>query len=110
MNDQLAMPFYCDEEAAGRFLTQWYAIEQEEARLREEKRLLKAQFQDDFPMRAFLTAFKVVRARRLLDAHPKDPMPLAHQGHIEAMVERHLDTLEREGRFEEAPAVPDMTR
>ena len=103
MSDQMGFPFYCDEAKLAEFLTRWIAIEQEQDRLREDARLLKEEYKDDFPQRAILTAVKVARARRKLADHPKDPMPYAHQSALEALVEAHLF------RMDLNRTVPDMT-
>ena len=41
-------------------------------------------------MRGLLTAIKIVRATRKLEAHPKEPMKRAHLAYLEALVEQHL--------------------
>ena len=41
-------------------------------------------------MRGVLTAVKVVRARKKLAEHPKEPLEYIHQGLLEALVERHI--------------------
>lgn len=91
---QLNLPFALDEQELNLFLTQWVAIENEEDRLREEKRLLKEQYADHFPMRAVLTAVKVVRAKRKLEEHPKEPMRRVHQTVLENLVEQKLSTMD----------------
>jgi hypothetical protein len=88
--DQLDFPFPLDPQDLQTFLSQWLAIEREEDRLREEKRLLRAEYKDQLPLRGLTTAIKVVRARQKLEQHPKEPMTLAHQGHLEAQVEAYL--------------------
>jgi hypothetical protein len=114
MTEQLDFPFFLDEEQLIAFLTQWCALEDEEDRLREAKRILKEMHQDHFPMRATLVAIKRVRAQRKLEQHPKEPMSRTHQGYLEARVEKYfmLEDLAREladsGVTITAP-VPDMT-
>lgn len=98
MTDQLDFPFFLDEAKLSEFLTRLSAIEDEQDRLRDEIRLLKDDYQDDFPLRAVMTAWKVVRARRKLEAHPKEPMRREHQGQLEALVERQLEALDAEAR------------
>ena len=90
MADQLALPFPLDQAKLTEFLSRWCAIEDEEDRLREDKRLLKEDFAADFPMRGVLTAVKIVRARHKLEAHAKEPMALRHLAYLEALVEQHL--------------------
>lgn len=75
--EQTIFPFYLNETKLAEFLTRHAAIEDEEDHLREEKRLLKDEHADHFPMRAVLTAVKVVRARRKLEQHHKEPMQRA---------------------------------
>lgn len=94
--EQMAFPFYCDEAALGRFLTSWLTLETEEERLREEKRVLKEQYQEDFPMRAVLAAIKIVRTREGLAAHPKEPLPREHLESLCDLVERHYHRLAEE--------------
>jgi hypothetical protein len=87
---QLAFPFALDLTKLSEFLTRWCAIEDEEERLREDKRLLKEDYAEAFPMRGVLTAIKIVRATAKLEAHPKDGMRRVHLAHLEALVEQHL--------------------
>jgi len=102
--EQLDFPFFLDTDKLSEFLTRWLTIEDEEDRLREEKRLLKEAYTDDFPMRGILTAVKVIRARKKLAEHPRDGIKYVHQGVLEALVEMHLRSLQEETR-----QVPDMT-
>ena len=88
--EQLDLPFPLDQAKLGEFLTRWLAIEDEEDRLREDKRQLKEDYADDFPMRGVLTAVKRVRALQKLEAHPKEGMKREHLTVIENLVERHL--------------------
>ena len=115
--EQLTLPFYLDQAILTAFLAQWCAIEDEENRLRDAKRVLKEDYADVLPMRGLLTAVKVVRARFKLENHPKEPMSLVHQGILEHAVEMHLSgmqaaldqlTQDAEGSAQR-PAVPDMT-
>ena len=104
MVGQLNFPFVLDTAQLTAFLTRWHTLEDEEVRLREEKRLLKEEYADDFPMRGVLTAIKRVRAARALAAHPKEPMAREHLTALETLVEVHLDHLdaERQALTEEA--------
>jgi hypothetical protein len=68
----------------------------EQARLREELRLLKVDYADRLPLRALTVALKVVRSRRALEAHPKEPLALEHQLFLETLVAEHLDVLDAE--------------
>ena len=88
--EQLALPFSLDQATLSTFLTRWLAIEDEEDRLREDKRLLKEEYMDDFPMRAMLVAVKRIRALHKLENHPKEGMKREHLVILEALVERHL--------------------
>lgn len=91
---QLPLPLPLDRAKLAAFLTQWLAIEAEEDRLRDEKRLLKEDYADDLPLRALLVAVKRVRAVRALEAHPKEPTSRADLAQYEAVVEHHLDAHE----------------
>ena len=102
--EQLDFPFLLDQDKLSEFLTRWLTIEDEEDRLREDKRLLKEAYADDFPMRGILTAVKVIRARTKLAEHPRDGIKHAHQRVLEALVETHLRSLKEETR-----QVPEMT-
>ena len=88
--EQLALPFTLDKQKLGEFLTRWIAIEEEQDRLREEARLLKEEYVDDFPMRAMLVAVKRVRALIKLENHPKEAMKREHLSVLEGLVEQHL--------------------
>jgi len=111
--EQLALPFPLDQAKLRVFLTQWCAIDDEQHRLRAEAVELKQAFQDSLPIRAVLTAVKIVRARRELETHPTGPMCRAWLAHYETMVEQHLVTMQegQEATAREAAAsraVPDM--
>ena len=56
----------------------------------EEKRVLKDDYAEYFPMRGFLTAVKRVRALHKLEDHPKEPMKREHLSVLEGLVEKHL--------------------
>lgn len=88
--EQIDLPFPLDQAKLNEFLTRWIAIEEEQDRLREEARLLKEKYMDDFPMRAMLVAVKRVRALHKLENHPKEGMKREHLVRLEALVERHL--------------------
>ena len=88
--EQLALPFSLDQAKLSEFLTRWLAIEDEEDRLREDKRQLKEEYADDFPIRGMLVAVKRVRALHKLENHPKEGMKREHLATLEALVERHL--------------------
>jgi hypothetical protein len=102
MAEQLEL-LQVDEQQLGQFLTQWLAIEQEEDRLRDLKRELREQYVDRLPLRGITTAVKIVRARRTLERHAKEPMPREHLSQLEAKVEAQLDDWE-----EEAGTIPNM--
>lgn len=92
---QLDFPFSFQPDDLRTFLTRASAIEDEMDRLREEMRALRDEYADVLPLRGVTTALKVVRARRKLENHPKEPMRLVHQALLEGEVERtlaHLDT------------------
>ena len=90
---QLELPFALDTDALHDFLIRWNALEDEEARLRDEKRLLKEEYADVLPLRGVLTAVKRVRAQRALESHPKEPMARPHLAYLEGLVEQHLDAV-----------------
>ena len=108
---QLAWPFILDEQKLRTFLTRYESFEEEEDRLREEKRLLKEDFSQAIPMRAVLAALKIVRTRRKLAAHPKEPMPPQHLALLEAFVEQHLvqRQVEMQALLQEAVAMSTGT-
>ena len=87
---QLDFPFPLDPPTLAAFLGRVLAIEDEQDRLREELRLLKEEYTENLPIRALLTAIKVVRARDKLEHHPKEPLALVHQGFLEHAVESFL--------------------
>lgn len=89
-SEQMAFPFPLNQAKLTEFLARWCAIEDEEDRLREVKRLLKEDFSTDFPMRGVLTAVKIVRARRKLAEHPTEGMRPEHLASLEALVEQCL--------------------
>ena len=93
---QLDLPFAVDPETLQAYLTRINALEDEQDRLREDARALRAEHTDTLPLRAIHTALKVVRARRKLAAHAKEPVTLEEQALLEAWVERHLDGLDAE--------------
>ena len=99
MPDQLTLPFTIDATDLTEFLERTIAIEDEMDRLREDMRQHKEQYADMLPLRAVLTALKVVRARRKLAAHTKEPFPLEHQDAMQGLVEAHYaaqaDALQR---------------
>ena len=88
--EQLGLPFALDQGKLSEFLTRWLAIEEEQDRLREEARLLKEEYVDDFPMRGILTAIKRVRALIKLENHPKEAMKREHLSVLEGLVEQHI--------------------
>ena len=112
MADQMELPLAIDEGQLGTFLTRYVAIENEIDRLNEDKRLLQEEYKPWLPMRATLTAVKVVRAQEKLIHHKKEPMSRVHLALLENLVQRHLLglTAELEALAEETRAVPDMTR
>jgi hypothetical protein len=115
MTEQLDFPFFLDEKHFTAFLTQWIAIEQEEERLRNEKRQLKELHQDHFPLRGTLVAIKRVRAQRKLEEHPTEPMKREHLTYLEKLVETYLDMQDLTREVEASGVtitarVPDMTR
>ena len=87
---QLALPFALDKTKLNEFLTRWIAIEEEEDRLRGEKRILKKDYESSFPMRGVLTAAKRVRALQKLEDHPTEPMKREHLSVLEGLVEKYL--------------------
>lgn len=91
MAKQLEMPLTIDQKNLEEFLAKWCTFEDEEERLREEKRILKERYADYLPMRAVLTAVKVVRAERKLAAHPQDPMPPWQLVTLKTLVERWME-------------------
>lgn len=80
------------------FLTHWIAIEEEQEVLREQQRALREEYGEWFCVRALRTAIKVIRARRTLADHPKEPVPVIAQARFEQLVEQYL--LQREAERE----------
>lgn len=85
--------FALDTDTLKSFLSQYAAIEDQEDTLREEKRLLVEEFKAQLPMRGIRTAVKVLRARKKLAEHPKEPMSYAAQDDIEAQVQTYLESV-----------------
>ena len=94
--EQLALPFSLDRTKLSEFLTRWLAIEDEEDRLREDKRQLKEDYAPAFPMRGVLTAVKRIRAMQKLEAHPTEGMKREHLSVLEYLIERHLLDMRQE--------------
>ena len=90
MAEQYVFDWYLDTQQLSTFLSRWCALEDDEDRIREEKRALKEEYKDEFPMRATLAAIKVVRTRRKLAEHRKEPMPYKDQDYLQTLVEEHL--------------------
>jgi hypothetical protein len=112
--EQINFPFVCDNKKLQEFLARWLALEEEEDRVREEKRLCKEDYADHIPMRGVLTAVKVVRAEWKLERHPKEPMKRSHQSALQYAVEGYLTEYDAglaklmhdaEGLFEKEKAV-----
>jgi hypothetical protein len=72
------LPFPVDAAALEAFLTRVLVLEHEQDRWREALRQLKEEYAGALPMRAVLTAVKIVRARHKLATHPKEPMATEH--------------------------------
>ena len=66
--------FPWDKDQCAAFLTEALTIEDEMDRLRAQLQDLVTDFAERIPLRAMRTALKVVRARKKLSAHPKEPM------------------------------------
>lgn len=115
---QLSLGFPVDKPTCAAFLDRYVTIEEEMDRLRQEVQDLVTLFNEDLPLRAVRTAIKVVRARKKLAGHHKEPLPYAQQALIEGFVAQHIAALEaaKKAAADEAeastqrPAVPDMTR
>ena len=91
MAEQLGLPLAIDKAALADFLTRWCRFEDEEDALREAKRLLKEEYAADLPLRGVLTAVKIVRATRKLEAHPKESMSRGYLTQLEVLVDEHLE-------------------
>lgn len=96
MAEQTEFPFPYRTTDLEAFLTRAAAIEDEMDRLREDLQELRQEYTDTLPLRGVTTALKVVRARRKLEDHPKEPMKLQHQQVLETEVERWLAHLDAE--------------
>ena len=109
--------FPVDKATCAAFLTQALTIEDEMDRLREELQELVEAYGEQLPIRAVRVAIKVVRARKKLAEHHKEPMAYDAQAKLETLVADHLAALEAAKRqaAEEAEQhtqrpVPDMTK
>jgi hypothetical protein len=77
-------------------------------RLREELQGLVELYAESLNLRAVRTAIKVVRARKKLAEHHKDPMSYEHQAEVEAFVADHMARLDaaKQQAAEEAAQSP----
>lgn len=91
MSNQLSLAFTVDTHHLTLFLNDYMALEDEIDRLKNELLLCKDHYGHLLPMRATLVAVKVVRARKKLEQHPKEPLPLTNQAYLENLVQCHLD-------------------
>lgn len=89
MPEQLALPFTIDQAELTEFLEKYIALEEEIDRIKADITIHKEQYEDVLPLRAVLTAVKVVRARRKLERHAKEGFPLAHQDAMQGLIEQH---------------------
>lgn len=96
MDTQMDLPFPFDQAKFTEFLTRWLTLEDKEDRLREDKRLLKAEYQGCFPMRGVLTAVKVLRAEHQLEGHPREGMSRTHLAILKHEVAALMQQLTRE--------------
>lgn len=113
---QIALPFPVDKTDCAEFLDCYLTFEGEIDRLKTEIATLEAEYKEDLPLRAVKTAIKIVRARKKLAEHHKEPMSYSQQARLEGFVEEHIATLEaaKHQAAEEAEAsaqrpVSDMT-
>lgn len=109
--------FPVDRVACAEFLDRYLTIEDELDRLREETQGLVEFYKEQLPLRAVRTAIKVIRARKKLAEHHKEPMSYTHQALLEDFVERHIRALDAAKQAAAAEAeraaqrpVPDMTQ
>ena len=94
--EQLYFPFDFDKTDLDAYLTRALTIENEQERLREDLRLLKEEYAAKLPLRGLQAAVKVLRTRRKLAEHPKEPMTYAEQDALQAVVESHILTMDLE--------------
>lgn len=113
MAEQLTFPFPFRQDVFETFLTQLLSLELEQARLAQESTRLREAYTDRLPLRAIATATKVVRARKKLMEHPREPLGYEAQAVLEGLVLTCLMRLEEETQAAVKavmePAVPDMT-
>lgn len=109
--------FPVDRVACAEFLDRYLTIEDEIDRLREETQGLVEFYKERLPLRAVRAAIKVVRARKKLAEHHKEPMGYASQAKLEAFVADHIAALDAAKQAAAAEAeraaqrsVPDMTQ
>mgnify|MGYP001599695196 FL=1 len=86
--------FPVDKHHCGTFLTNYLTIADEMDRLREETQALMETYHTLLPLRAVQTAIKVVRARKKLAEHHKEPMGYDEQMRLEAFVQEHITTMD----------------
>lgn len=108
-----------EEQDMEEYLRRALVIEDEMDRLRQQLADLRTYYKDRILLRPLDTAKKVVRSKRKLERHPKEPCPRQYQIQYEHVVEGVFDRLEREqeavGQEAERLAntrvyVPDMTQ
>lgn len=86
--------FPVDKHHCGTFLTNYLTIADEMDRLREETQALMETYHTLLPLRAVQTAIKVVRARKKLAEHHKEPMNYDEQAKLEVFIREHIATME----------------
>ena len=91
---QVRLPFPVDKSQCAAFLTEYLTLADEMDRLRAQMQGLVEEFTDTLPLRAVRTAIKVIRARKKLAEHPKEPCTYANQALIEEVVRGHLTALD----------------
>lgn len=94
--DQLALPFPLDTDALTAYVTAFCALKDEEARLREELKVLRENYKNLLPLRGLHAALKIEHTARAVEAHPTEAMPRPHVEALRAWVQQYLDHRARE--------------
>ena len=94
--DQLALPFPLDTEALTAYVTAYFAIKDEEDRLRKEAKVLRENYKNLLPLRGLHAALKIEHTARTVAAHPTEGMPRPHVEALRAWVQHYLEQRARE--------------
>jgi hypothetical protein len=93
---QQSFPFPLDHAALHAFAEAYCTLEDEARRLREAMTVLKEDYKNKLPLRAFLAALKIEETARKVEAHPTEGMARPHVEALRAWVQQYLDERARE--------------